>query len=226
MTGPQLYVLFQVLALLTALVLRPKSSLPWRQKLALYAGAIAGAGIGSKLPFALLSGEPWSLHVWTMDGKTIMAGLAGGYLGVEIAKALAGITEKTGDTFAVPLAAAIAVGRWGCWFNGCCTSPHFPVPILESAFHATMAVILWRLARIDALRHQRLKLYLVAYCAFRFSVEFIRTEPRVALGLTAYQFGAVAFAAALAVHWAADERAKRLSERERKIVASGAPSAL
>ena len=31
-------------------------------------------------------------------------------------------------------------------------------------------------------------LYMAAYCVFRFLVEFIRIEPRVALGLTAYQW--------------------------------------
>lgn len=207
MTGPQAYAVCQGLAILTALALRPKSSLPWRKRLALYAGAIAGAGIGSKLPFALTGSEPfWAAGAWFTDGKTILAGLAGGYIGVEIAKLLAGIREKTGDGFAVPLAAAIAVGRWGCWFNGCCSAPGIPVPIIESGFHAAMAFLLWRLQRVDALRHQRLKLYLIAYCAFRFAIEFVRTEPRIAWGLTAYQFGAAAFAAALAVHWVVDAR--------------------
>jgi phosphatidylglycerol---prolipoprotein diacylglyceryl transferase len=203
----QMYALFQVLALLTALALRPKSSLPLRQRLAVYAGAIAGAGFGSKLPFAILGNDPfWSMQAWFTDGKTILAGLAGGYIGVEIAKRLAGVREKTGDGFAVPLAAAVAVGRWGCWFNGCCSAPHVPVPIIESAFHAAMALILWRLQEVDALRHQRVKLYLIAYCAFRFAIEFVRTEPRIAWGLTAYQFGAAAFATALAIHWVVDAR--------------------
>lgn len=212
--GPAAYALFQVLALLVALAFRPKSALPWRPRLALYAGAVAGAGIGAKLPFAILANEPfWSAGAWIADGKTILSGLAGGYLGVEIAKVLAGVREKTGDAFAVPLAAGIAVGRWGCWFNGCCSAPGVPVPVIESAFHAAMAVVLWRLQRARALETQRLKLYLVSYCAFRFAIEFVRTEPRVAWGLTAYQFGAVAFAAALGVQAAFDERAKRAASR-------------
>lgn len=210
MTGPQAYALFQFLALLTALALRPKSTLPWRQRLAIYAGAIAGAGIGAKLPFAILGEEPlWAAGAWISDGKTILSGLAGGYIGVEIAKVLAGIREKTGDGFAVPLAAGVAVGRWGCWFNGCCSAPGVPVPVIESGFHAVMAVVLWRMQRVDAWRHQRLKLYLIAYCGFRFAIEFVRTEPRVLWGLTAYQIGAGVFAAALAVHWKVDQRTKR-----------------
>ena len=71
---------------------------------------------------------------------------------------------KTGDTFAVPLALALAVGRWGCFFNGCCygvettlpwgvwfrsrrrRAPRLmkchPTQIYESLFHFTMAVVL------------------------------------------------------------------------------------
>lgn len=83
------------------------------------------------------------------------------------------------------------------------------MPLYESAFHAAIAVTFWRLPEVEALRWQRLKLYLLLYCAFRFGMEFIRTEPRAAWGLTAYQLGSVAFAVILAGLWAIDERAKR-----------------
>jgi phosphatidylglycerol:prolipoprotein diacylglycerol transferase len=209
MTRQQLfYSVFQILALLTALLLRRPSPLPPKHRWILLAAALFGAGAGAKLPFVLLSQEPFfSRPAWFSDGKTILSGLAGGYLCVELAKFLAGIRAKTGDGFAVPLAAAVAVGRWGCSFNGCCGAPF--VPPVESAFHATMAAVLWRLRDVEALRWQLLKLYLIAYSAFRFAVEFIRTEPRVAWGLTAYQFGAAGMAAVLMLLWWLDERAKR-----------------
>ncbi len=89
------------------------------------------------------------------------------------------------------------------------------VPLYESAFHAAMALLLWRLGRVEALRWQLLKLYFIAYGAFRFLVEFIRTEPRVALGLTAYQYGAAALALAMALLWWRDERLKRRFLHER-----------
>lgn len=201
MKGPQIYAVFQVLALAVGFLLRRPSTLPWRQRWVVLAGALAGAGLGAKLPFVLAGTS------WFADGKTILSGFAGGYLGVEIAKGLAGIREKTGDSFAVPLAAAVAVGRWGCFFNGCCGAPL--VPPIESAFHAAMAVVLWRLSRVEALRWQLLKLYLIAYSIFRFFIEFVRTEPRVALGLTPYQYGSIAMAAILALLWRRDERLKR-----------------
>lgn len=201
MTGPQLYALFQGLALLTALLLRKRSTLPWKQQAAILAGALFGAGLGSKLPFVLAGGGLF------MEGKTILSGFAGGYLGVEVAKLLAGIKEKTGDAVAMPLAAAVAVGRWGCYFNGCCA----PMQLPESGFHAMMAVLLWRLQGVERLRWQLLKLYLIAYSVFRFATEFVRHEPKVALGLTAYQYGAAALAVVMALLWRHDERLKRSS---------------
>jgi prolipoprotein diacylglyceryltransferase len=204
MTPRLTYAAFMALGLLMAFLLRRPSPLPPRQRWGVIAGALFGAGVGSKLPFVLL-GE----SAFFGDGKTILSGLAGGYLGVEIAKFLLGVRAKTGDGFAVPLAAAVAVGRWGCFFNGCCSAPGHAVPLYESAFHASMALVLWRLERVEALRWQLLKLYFITYAVFRFLVEFIRVEPRVAWGLTGYQFGAAALALAMAALWAVDERLKR-----------------
>lgn len=207
--GPLLYAVFQVLALGVAVALRKPPPLPRRERWIVAIAALFGAGVGAKLPFVLLSSEPFfSRPAWFAEGKTILSGLAGAYLCVEVAKRLFAIREKTGDGFALPLAAAVAVGRWGCFFNGCCGAP--VAPILESGFHAAMAVVLWRLRRVEALRWQLLKLYLIAYGAFRFGIEFLRTEPRLAGGLTAYQFAAVGMAALLALHWWADERLKSL----------------
>src|SRR5262249_13382589 len=56
MTRPQLlYSLFQVLALIVALLLRRPSPLPRRDRWVVTVAALFGAGVGAKLPFALLS---------------------------------------------------------------------------------------------------------------------------------------------------------------------------
>lgn len=215
MSGPAAYAFFQVLALVTAFALRRPSLLPPRQRAAVIAGAILGAAIGAKLPFVIFAEEsPFSLDIWIRDGKTILSGLTGGYLGVEAAKLIAGIRAKTGDGFAVPLAAAVGVGRLGCFFNGCCTAPGFPVPLLESGFHAAMAFLLWRMERAGRFRWQLLKLYLITYSGFRFFIEFVRTEPRIWAGLTAYQFGAAGLAIVMAALWIKDERLKRTLQGE------------
>ncbi|MCP4858701.1 MAG: hypothetical protein GY903_29850, partial [Fuerstiella sp.] len=46
-----------------------------------------------------------------ISGKTIPFGMAGGYLGAELARRSIGLKIKTGDTFVVPVAVAIAIGR-------------------------------------------------------------------------------------------------------------------
>src|SRR5919204_429820 len=72
------------------------------------------------------------------------------------------IRVKTGDTFALPLALALALGRWGCFCNGCCFGKPTDLPwgvdfgdgvrchptqIYESLFHALMALVLLELMR-------------------------------------------------------------------------------
>ena len=114
--------------------------------------------IGAKLPFVLADWEGLaSGRAWFENGKTIVFGLVGGYFGVELAKALLGVRVKTGDSFAVPVAAALAIGRLGCFVAGCChgtvtTLPwgvdfgdglrRHPTQLYESAFHLTAALVL------------------------------------------------------------------------------------
>lgn len=51
-------------------------------------------------------------------GKSIVGGLAGAIMAVEMLKRRLGVTSSTGLRFAAPLAAAIAIGRLGCFFAG------------------------------------------------------------------------------------------------------------
>ena len=230
---PHLYSLFMLLAIAALVIARRAQPDPQvatmsrKERFLLAWAAFIGAGIGAKLPFVIAAGPPhdwFALHAWLSDGKTILTGMAGGYLAVEIAKAVLGVRAKTGDAIAFPLAVCVAVGRWGCFFNGCCfgTETHLPwavdfgdgvhrhpTQVYESLFHFGMAILLWQLLRRGLLRWQRLKLYLIAYCVFRFTTEFIRPEPRVVGELTAYQWGALVMAAALGVQWWVDMRTKR-----------------
>lgn len=211
-TGPgPAYTLIMILAIATAAILNRRGDralpLPAAQRWGIALGAFCGAMIGSKVPFVLADWDGLlSGQAWFDNGKTILFGLVGGYFGVELAKALLGVTIKTGDSFAVPVAAAVAVGRLACFVGGCCfgkptslpwgVSFHdgiarHPTQLYESAFHASAAVFLaWTECR-GLFRYQRIKLYLLAYLIYRFFTEFLRPEPVVALGLTAYQFGAL-----------------------------------
>ncbi len=175
-----------------------------RERAGIALGAFCGAMIGAKLPFVLSDWEGLaSGRAWFENGKTIVFGLVGGYFGVELAKALLGVRIKTGDSFAVPVAAAVAIGRLSCFVAGCChgtvtTLPwgvdfgdglrRHPTQLYESAFHLAAALGLASLERRGILRGQLIKLYLISYLIYRFLTEFIRPEPVLALSLTGYQW--------------------------------------
>jgi phosphatidylglycerol:prolipoprotein diacylglycerol transferase len=194
-------------------------ALPRWKRLVLTLAGFLGGSLAAKLPFT------WAdAGAWLADGKTITTGLVGAYLGVELAKLALGVHVKTGDAYALPLALALAVGRWGCYFNGCCagvatSAPwgvdfgdgvrRHPTQVYESLFHLSMAVVLWEVLRRGRFRFQRLKLYLIAYGAYRFLTEFIRPEPAWWLGLTYYQWVALVLIAGLAVQWQFDRRLAR-----------------
>jgi len=224
------YSVFMVLALLVFLVTRhfiPKppglAALPWWKRTCLALAGFVGGAYGAKMPFVAGDEHGWlSIQAWFSDGKTIVAGLLGAYVAVELMKLLLGVRVKTGDTFALPLALALAVGRWGCFFNGCCYGTETTLPwgvpfvvdgqmmtchptqIYESVFHLTMAGILLLLMRVDLLRNQRLKFFLISYGVYRFLTEFIRPEPAWWLGLTFYQWAALALAGLLTIQWIAE----------------------
>src|ERR1700742_1286857 len=92
------------------------------KRLAVIAAAAAGAALGSKaLSWFENPAETFSpssgLAVW-MAGKTIVGGLLGGTVAVEWVKRRLGIESRTGDLFALPITAGIAIGRIGCFFAG------------------------------------------------------------------------------------------------------------
>jgi phosphatidylglycerol---prolipoprotein diacylglyceryl transferase len=234
------YLAFMLLAVGAFLLARRLFPPPWPpaltrlERLTLALAAFVGGVLAAKLPFVWHSGDFWDIATWAADGKTITTGLIGAYLSVEVVKLTLGIRAKTGDGLAVPLAIALAIGRWGCFVNGCCAGEptslpwcvdfgdgvcRHPTQIYESIFHAVWAVILIRLNQRDMLRYQRLKLYLLAYCAFRFAIEFVRVEPKWLGELTYYQVIVLLFAAFLIVQWMID--ARRL--RQEKIDSGLAP---
>lgn len=192
------------------------------QKFAVGLGAFVGAMLGAKLPFVLSDWQGLLTGAaWFADGKTILLGLVGGYAGVEIAKWALGIRVKTGDSFAVPVAAAVGVGRLACFVGGCCYGtptelpwgvvfrhvdalPRHPTQLYEAAFHLAAACGLWELQQRGLLRCQLIKLYILTYLAYRFVTEFIRPEARLWGDLTGYQWACITLAVVFALLWRRD----------------------
>ena len=83
-------------------------------------GCILGAGIGNKLLFLLEMPQAWAeFGIASLAmGQTIVGGMIGGLVGIEIAKKLTGITHSTGDLFIVPFCVGLTVGRVGCFVAG------------------------------------------------------------------------------------------------------------
>ncbi len=208
---------------------RTQSTLPLAdsERIGIAVGAFIGAMLGAKLPFVLSDWQELvSGRAWFADGKTILTGMAGGYLGVVVAKWSLGICTRTGDSFAVPVAASVAVGRLGCFVAGCCygrpTSlpwgvvftqhdgqPRHPTQLYEAAFHALAAVVLYTLQRAGMFRGNLIKLYIIAYAVYRFFTEFVREEQPLWLDLTGYQWSALAMIVVFSALWWHDAEPRR-----------------
>ncbi len=223
------YTLLMLIAigLMSVLLRKSQAKLPllWWQKLGLGIGGFCGAMLGAKLPFVLADWRNLDSGAsWFADGKTIMFGIVGGYLGVEVAKWTLEIRIRTGDTFAAPIALAVAIGRLACYTGGCCygrptTLPwgviflrsgtndlRHPTQLYEFAFHLILAVILWECARRGWFRFQLAKLYILTYLVFRLLTEYLRPEPHLAGGLSVYQWAAIALLPVFIMLWIATAR--------------------
>ena len=177
------------------------------------AAAVPGAAVGSKLLY-WLEDPAATLHCWKnpsylMGGKTIVGALIGGLLAVEITKRFQGITDSTGDLFAVPLTVGIAIGRIGCFLTGLPDEtsgtptrlpwgvdfgdgvPRHPTQLYEIVFVLGLGYLLWRFSLRPHQNGDVFKLFMVAYMSFRLLVEFIKPYDTRIAWLTAIQWACV-----------------------------------
>jgi prolipoprotein diacylglyceryltransferase len=179
---------------------------------AVVVGCILGAAIGNKLVFWIEMPHLWQGVVpdWRLiaSGQSIVGGLLGGLLGVEIAKKLTGIRRSTGDQFILPLVAGTVVGRIGCFLAGLNDGtygvpttlpwgvdfgdgiPRHPTQVYDMLFVLAVGALLWRwrapLARRPGLAF---KLYLASYLAWRLVIDGIKPVPYAyAFGLSGIQW--------------------------------------
>ncbi len=204
---------------------RTQRALPitWQQKLGIVWGGFVGAMIAAKLPFLF---DDWNALVdgsaWLVSGKTILMGLVGGYLGVELSKWALAVQGSTGDTFVLPVACAIAVGRLGCFHAGCCfgvpsnlpwavifpnvdQQPRHPTQLYEFGFHTTMVAFFWLCQRQRWFERHQFKLYVMVYAVYRIGTETIRPEAQWLGGLTAYQWGSLVILVLFGMLWYRDQ---------------------
>jgi phosphatidylglycerol---prolipoprotein diacylglyceryl transferase len=219
LTPVQLHMLFELAAYAVGfrLFLRERRRYPTTAvlslslRLALIAGAILGAAIGSRLswwfedPGAAFAHFPDAIAM--MQGKSILGGLLGGVVGVEIAKWRTQVRESTGDAFVWPIIVALIIGRIGCHLTG--LSDHtaglptnfswaqdfgdgiarHPTALYEIVFLVVWAGVIALIATRLVERGDRFRLLLLGYLGFRFFIEYLKPIPHVyALGLSGLQW--------------------------------------
>jgi len=208
--------IFDALALLAALAvywLVPVAApgAPW-QPWQIHRLYLAMASLGATLG-AYFAG---TLNLWLTGvdgvGRSIEGALAGAILGIEGLKAATGIRGSTGLRFVAPLAAAIAVGRIGCFLAGLddmtygtpTTLPwgvdfgdgiaRHPVQLYESGTMAVFLVVFLILLRRQNALALRAGFYLFVsvYAAQRFLWEFLKPYGTVAGPLNLFHLLSIA----------------------------------
>ncbi|WP_238381314.1 prolipoprotein diacylglyceryl transferase [Mariniblastus fucicola] len=209
-----------------------KLPLTTAQKFGLGVGGLIGAMTGAKLPFLFTDWDQFiSGAAWFSDGKTILTGLVGGYLGVEAAKWAFEVKTKTGDSFLIPVAIAIAIGRVGCFFGSCCFGTptempwgvvfpkvdaiaRHPTQLYETMFHLSAAAIGWWAQSKNWCTGNRIKIYIASYAGYRFVSESIRPEARIFAGFTSYQIASLLIAGLMIWLWLRDVQSQESSGSE------------
>jgi phosphatidylglycerol---prolipoprotein diacylglyceryl transferase len=217
------------------------------QRWTVLAGAAVGALAGSRI-LGLAEQWPTVFTAWrtrhllqlliSPGGKTIVGGLLGAWIGVELVKKLSGIHSRTGDLFALPLCVGIAIGRVGCFIAGLADDTYgkptslppplwavdlgdgvgrHPVQIYEILFLTLVALLvtskLLFLGRLSPLQGIRFRIFLASYLAWRVGIDFLKPQPLVA-GLNLIQWSCVLGLIALTIDWALTARTVQSREDE------------
>lgn len=178
-------------------------------RLSILIGAVFGALVLSRLvaffenPMAHMH-EDW---LFNLNNKTIMGGLFGGLLGVELAKNIIGEKQSSGDLFTLPIILGIMIGRLGCFLSGIKEFTYgeetsffmgmdfgdgltrHPITLYEIVFLLALFVFIKRLQIKSTLFTigDYFKLFMVSYFSFRFCVEFLKPNSFYVLGLSSIQ---------------------------------------
>jgi phosphatidylglycerol---prolipoprotein diacylglyceryl transferase len=221
-----LHALLEFLAFVIAfryyVILRRKTNdlIPAMNRIWILIGATAGALVFSRLiaslesPSRFFSGdEPITYYI---GNKTIIGGLLGGLVGVEVVKKWIGEKTSSGDLFTYPLILGIIIGRLGCFSMGVHEEtygnptegifgidlgdgiPRHATVLYEVIFLILLWITLVRLENIYELENgTRFKFFMVSLLVFRCAIEFLRPGERW-MGLTTIQWCCIL---GLAYYW-------------------------
>jgi len=181
-----------------------------KNRLSIILGAIVGAFVGSRL-IGILENPIFDIENYDLaqllNNKSIMGGLFGGLLGVEIAKKIINEPNSSGDLFTFPIIIGICIGRVGCFLNGITEFTYgietdfltgmdlgdglhrHPIALYEIVFLLTLYLCLKRAQ--DNLQKENgftFKLFMISYFGFRFLIEFIKPNVFHVFGLSTIQW--------------------------------------
>ena len=189
---------------------RYQDLIPQQNRLSIILGAIIGALIGSRL-FGYLE-NPVMLNdsvqlIELFNVKTIMGGLFGGLLGVELSKKLIGESHSSGDLFTLPIIVGIIIGRVGCFLNGTNEFtygmqtdfflgmnlgdhvPRHPVALYEITFLILLFILLKKYFDEGHWTNGMIfRLFMIVYFGFRFMIEFVKPNVFFIAGLSSIQW--------------------------------------
>jgi prolipoprotein diacylglyceryltransferase len=197
-----------------------------------YVIAVArGAGVGA----LLAGGGNMALAGLPPLGHSVAGAIAGGILGAEGYKRVRGIKGSTGLVFVAPLAAGIAIGRWGCFLSGLPDYTYgtptslpwgvdfgdgisrHPVQLYESfAMLGFLVWFVWRLSRRSPpVLRSGFHLLVGFYALQRFFWEFLKPYPQVLGPFDMFHFlMVVLFAYSLWMLWEERRRHEQTGTRQ------------
>lgn len=174
-------------------------------------GAMFGALLGSRV-IAILE-EPESLANLSFSilfqSKTIVGGLLGGLIGVELIKKVIGVRIASGDVYVIPIIVALFIGRIGCFSMGI-DEPVYGVPtdffmgmdlgdgllrhplaLYEMIYMVLLLILFIGIRKRSWANGERFKLFMVLYFLYRFLVEFIKPYHPLFWGLSSIHWSAL-----------------------------------
>lgn len=181
-------------------------------RLWIFIGAAIGAFLGAHMlgmlekPIEIFRSN-W-LFIFT--NKTIVGGLLGGLIGVELVKKRLGVKTSSGDLITFPIIIALMIGRIGCFLQGLEDGTYgiatslpwgvdfgdhvhrHPTQLYEILFLAILWFTISALEKKRNLRNgARFKIFMIAYLTYRFVIEFFKPAYFTLAELTVIQWSCV-----------------------------------
>jgi phosphatidylglycerol---prolipoprotein diacylglyceryl transferase len=144
--------------------------------------------------------------LYLFSAKTIVGGLLGGLLCVEIGKKYIGEKYSSGDLMTFPLIFGMILGRIGCFSMGvfeptfgypsyCWTAmdlgdgiPRHPLALYEIVFLISLWILLNFINKRKLQDGLLFKMFMISYLIYRISIDFIKPRTIIAFNLSTIQF--------------------------------------